>query len=88
MYYERCLGTPLPFPVAEEMREYNEYHEMRYELFRLAMRETAMAPKPTARYYLAILDRCACEEVLTELDWRASKAERENHNRRANFWRS
>lgn len=73
-YYERCIGVPITLPMGEEIREYNEHYGIGYDVIRMAIRETGMARRPSPRYLLAILDRCACEEVTTLAEWRAAKA--------------
>jgi hypothetical protein len=40
----------------------------------MAIRETGLARRPSPHYLLAILDRCAGDEVTTLAEWRAAKA--------------
>lgn len=74
-YYERCIGSPMTQPMLEELRDLNEMNRIHYEVFRIAMRETAFARRPSWHYFFAILDRCVGDEIETIEDWHAAKTE-------------
>lgn len=71
-YYEKCVGSPMTFPMLEELKDYVAYG-MEYGLIRLAMRETALARRPSWHYLNAILEGCMADLALTEADFRSRK---------------
>lgn len=81
LFYEQCIGTPINACILTDIREYIEHYEISVEVIKLAIRDTALARYPSARYLLAILDRCAGDEICTAEDWKAAKVQRQAEKR-------
>lgn len=75
LYFENCIGVPINALVLRRIGEYLTHYELSPDVIKLAIEETALARYPSARYLLAILDQCVCDEVYTVVDWKTRKAE-------------
>lgn len=72
--YESVMGVPMNGIVTQRLRFFVEYYEITPEVVKLALEETAYARWPSPKYLIAILKRCAQDEVQTYSDWRRQKA--------------
>lgn len=80
--YENCVLSPMTATVMWKVKEYMEDYGLTYEVIEAAIYDTGLAPRPSARYLLAILDRCAMDEICTLEDW---KEEKRKHERKSYF---
>ena len=79
--YEGCGLGLLSMPVSLMIQDFNR-QGMTYEVIREAIIETGFAPRPSAYYLRAVLNRAAGDDIQTLDEWNAAKAEYQYHIRK------
>lgn len=80
--YEGCGLGVLSMPVSYMIQDFNEHYDMSYDVIRAAIMETGFAPRPSAYYLRAVLDRAAGDDIHTLDEWNAAKKEYAYHVRK------
>ena len=74
-HYEECGIGMLTAPVIAMIREFNERDGIQFEVIKAAIYETGLAPRPTAHYLRAVLNRASGDGIQTFEEWEAAKKE-------------
>lgn len=83
--FEGCGLGVLSMPVVYMIRDFVG-QGMTYEVIREAIMETGFAPRPSAYYLRAVLNRAAGDDIQTLDEWNAAKSEYK-YNVRKKWWR-
>lgn len=78
--YEASVLCPMTAPIMRKIKEYMEEYGIQYGVIKAAVEETGLAPRPSARYLLAILKRVALDGITTVDEWAQEKEEHERNN--------
>lgn len=79
-YYTENIGR-FTRPVIDMIRYANNNGHMTYGAIMKAMEATALAPRPTAYYLQAVLQRAIGDSIETEEDWRIAELEYKANSR-------